>query len=94
MEVILHLANSFSLAFTMVEENFKKSPLKMLEIVLHFANFVITTFTMIEELKIHLSRCTRMTFNLTNFVMITFTMVEENFKNSPSKMLQNGPQSN
>ena len=31
---------------------------------------------------------------LTNFVTITFTVVEENFENSPSKMLQNGPQSN
>ena len=62
---------------------------------LNLTNFVSITFTMVEEnfVKIHLRRCSRMVLNLTNFVRITSIMVESFFENSPSEMLQNGPQS-
>ena len=80
------LTNFGIITFTIVEEIFENSSLKMVQ---NYPNFFVNSFTVIEE---NFVNSLWMTFNLTNFVMITFTIVEEILKKKYSKMVQNGSQ--
>ena len=80
--MIFILTNFGIITFTMVEEIFEDSSLKMVQ---NYPNFFVSS--LVEE---NFENPLWMTFNLTNFVMITFNMVEEIMKKKYSKMVQNG----